>query len=70
MTVLVTQNGIVSPTTPISAMTCASALAPVVFPLLSLPVCPYCFPLPSPCVLGQQLNVYFLALPQVSIVWL
>ncbi len=62
MIVLITQSGVVSPTMPVSSMTHTSVPALVVSPLLSLPIHLYCLPLPSPCTLGQQVNIYYLHL--------
>jgi len=62
VTVLVTLNGIVSPTMPVLYMTHASALVLVASYLLSPLVCSYCLPLPSPCALGQRVNTYCLAI--------
>ncbi len=58
--VLVTLNGTVSPITPASYTTYASAWVLVVFPQLSpLIYCYYSIPLPNPYALGQQVNIYY-----------
>ncbi len=67
VTVLVTWSGVVNPTMPALSITRASVLALVVSPLLSLPVCPYCVPLPSPCTLGQQVTTYGFLIPSVIV---
>ena len=58
--VLVTPNGGANPIMPVSYMTPVSAPVLVAFPLSSPLVCLYCFPLPSPCTLGQQVIPYCL----------
>ncbi len=62
MIVLVTLNGVVSPTTPALYMTHASVPAPVVSHLSSPLIRHYFLPSPSPCALGQQVNIYHLAI--------
>ena len=70
--------GGVSPMTPASYMTRASAPAPVPFPQLSPHVPSYPPIIPNPCALGQQVTVvlslhtlsYCLVTPHVLIVWI
>ncbi len=64
--VLVTRSGVVSPTMPVSYITHASVLVPVVSPLSSPLVHHYCLPLPNLCTLGQQVNAYCLPMLLLS----
>ena len=57
VSVLVTWNGSVNCITPVSYMTPISALAPVPFPQLSLPIRSYRPITPNPCALGQQVTI-------------
>jgi len=68
--VLVTPNGIVNPTTPISYMTHASTPVPVVSCLSSPLIHLYCLSLSSPYTLGQQVNVYCLTIVLYHLVYL